>query len=425
MQARNESPGPYFAGDSATLAVEAKYYAGDPLPNAETTWEVTSSTGSYSPPGWPDFSFGTWQPWWRMYEARSAWGPQVEDGESNIQTFDGMTDASGTHYLKIDLESGGKPEPLSVLAQATVMDVNRQAWTGTTSLLVHPARLYVGIRSPQYFVERGVPLRVDLIVTDLDGKPVDDRPIQARAARLEWKYRNGSWSEEEVDVQTCQVGSSTEPVSCKFETNLGGTYRITATITDEKGRPNQSQVTRWVSGGKLPLSRKVEQETATLIPDKETYQPGETARILVQAPFSPAEGLLTVSRSGILYSQTFHMEASTYTLEIPISDAHLPNLNIQVDLVGSAPRLNAQGKVVPNSPSRPAFASGELNLPGTAPGAHPFVAGHPRGKRARARRGDNPQPFIEGRQWRTRFGGRTGGGRGGRGHPGIDQLPAG
>ena len=55
----------------------------------------------------------------------------------------------------------------SVLAEATVMDVNRQAWSSTTSLLVHPAHLYVGLRSPQYFVERGTPIDIDLIVAGI------------------------------------------------------------------------------------------------------------------------------------------------------------------------------------------------------------------------------------------------------------------
>src|SRR5688572_3800073 len=41
VNARNETSGPYFAGDQATLAVEAKYYAGGALPNAETTWQVS------------------------------------------------------------------------------------------------------------------------------------------------------------------------------------------------------------------------------------------------------------------------------------------------------------------------------------------------------------------------------------------------
>ena len=68
MTARNETTGPYFVGDHAIVAVEASYYAGGPLPNAEVTWQVSSSPSSYSPPNWPDFIFGTWTPWWFAYE---------------------------------------------------------------------------------------------------------------------------------------------------------------------------------------------------------------------------------------------------------------------------------------------------------------------------------------------------------------------
>jgi hypothetical protein len=207
VTARNESPGPYFAGEHAVVAVEAKYYAGDPLPGAEVTWQVISSPSNYEPPNWPDFTFGTWQPWW-FYEgvyAEEYYGPGGPG--SKVETFTGKTDASGNHYLRLDFEEAAKPRPVSVLAEATVMDVNRQAWTGTTSLLVHPANLYVGMRSERYFVERGTPLKIDLIVTDLDGNPVPDRPIEVRATRLEWKYQGVRWGEAEVDVQTCTLGS--------------------------------------------------------------------------------------------------------------------------------------------------------------------------------------------------------------------------
>jgi alpha-2-macroglobulin len=132
-------------------------------------------------------------------------------------------------------------------------------------------------------------LKIELIVTDLDGNPVADRRIEVTAARMEWKYRSGEWREEAVDEQTCTVGSTLEPVTCTFETPVGGTYRITAVVTDANGRTNQSQFDRWVSGGQLRPTRNVEQEKVTLIPDKESYQPGDTARILVQSPFSPAK----------------------------------------------------------------------------------------------------------------------------------------
>jgi len=360
VNARNETTGPYFTGDHATLAVEAKYYAGGGLPNADVSWQVTTSPGNYSPPNWSDFTFGSWQPWW-FYD----FGYQGTV-EAQTQTFIGKTDASGTHYLGLDFNQKGDPakdpQPQSVVAQATVMDVNRQAWSSTTTLLVHPAHVYIGLRSDRYFVERGTPLKVDFIVTDLDGNAIENRAVEITAGRLEWKTKNGIWVEEVVDVQTCSLLSKPEPATCSFETPLGGSYQITAIVTDELGRKNQSRFMRWVSGGQQPPARKVEQEKITLIPDKETYQPGDTAEILVQSPFSPAEGMLTVSRSGILYTTRFHIDDSSITLNIPIEEEHIPNLNIQVDLVGSAPRTDDQGELLANVPPRPAYATGTLNL---------------------------------------------------------------
>ncbi|MGB8982486.1 MAG: Ig-like domain-containing protein, partial [Anaerolineales bacterium] len=359
---RNETTGPYFAGDEATLAVEAKYYAGGGLPNAEVTWQVNTTPGSYSPPNWPDFTFGNWQPWWWFYDE----GYPYNSEGTQTETFTGRTDATGTHYLGMQFiqqgDLGTDPQPQSVMAQATVMDVNRQAWSSSTTLLVHPADLYIGLRTERYFVARGTPLKVDFIVTDLDGNAIADRPVEIRAGRLEWKTRKGEWVEEETDSQVCTFASALEPATCTFETPLGGSYRITAQVTDEFGRKNQSRITRWVSGGQRPPSRKVEQEQVTLIPDKETYQPGDTAEILVQSPFSPAEGLLTVSRSGILYTTRFTIEEGSTTLRIPIEEEHIPNLNIQVDLVGASPRTDDRGEPLPNVPPRPAYATAQLNL---------------------------------------------------------------
>jgi uncharacterized protein YfaS (alpha-2-macroglobulin family) len=358
VNARNETTGPYFAGGHAVVAVEAQYYAGDPLQAADVTWTVTTSPGSYQPPGWPDFSFGRWTPWWWWMEG--AFPP--DGGETTVETFQGTTDSSGEHYLRMDFEGSASNRPVSILAEATVFDVNRQAWASTTSLLVHPAELYVGLRSDQYFVERGTPLEVDVIVTDIDGNPVEDRPVLVTAARLEWKYVGGSWQETEADRQECSSGSGLEPVSCAFQTTIGGRYQITATVTDSQGRSNQSSLTRWVSGGQQPPARGVEQEQVTLIPDKESYQPGDIARILVQSPFTPAEGMLTIARSGILSTERFLIEDGTITLEVPIEEAHLPNLQIQVDLMGSAPRLDDEGEAVEGVPPRPAYAVGQLTL---------------------------------------------------------------
>jgi uncharacterized protein YfaS (alpha-2-macroglobulin family) len=363
VTASNATAGPYFAGGDALLAVAAKYYAGGPLPDADVTWEVKTTPANYNPPNWPDFVFGEWQPWWSDIQSASFPGPE---GDIKTETFTGKTDASGMHYLRLDFNQPGQPDenpqPMSVTAQATVMDVNNQAWASTTTLLVHPASLYVGLRSDRYFVERGTPLKVDFIVTDLDGNPVAGRPVLITTARVEWKLTNDNWVEEPVDAQNCTKFSGVAPGSCSFDTPIGGSYRITALVTDEQGRKNQTRLTRWVSGGQQPPARTVDQEQVTLIPDKQTYQPGDTAQILVQSPFSPAEGLLTVSRSGFLYTTRFQIKDGSTTLSVPIQAAYIPNLNIQVDLVGSAARTDDTGKLLTGVAPRPAFATGQLDL---------------------------------------------------------------
>ncbi len=210
------SEGPHFVGGGADLQVAATYYAGGGLPNAETTWQVTSQPGHYSPPGWDDFTFGRWIPWW------GAWG-RSSDASQTSEVYQGQTDAAGIHRLHLDFQAVNPPEPSAVTAEATVMDVNRQAWTATVNLLVHPADLYVGLRSERLFVQREEPLKIDAIVTDLDGKPAAGKEIKMSAARLAWHYKNGTWQEEEVATQPCTVQSGTEPVRCTFETPEGGT----------------------------------------------------------------------------------------------------------------------------------------------------------------------------------------------------------
>lgn len=364
---RNEDKGPFFVGDEAVLSVNAQYFAGGPLPNAETTWTVNTSPSSYSPPKWPDFTFGKWVPWWRFdygYTSEVAYGgPSSGPGGGATTTYQSRTDATGTHYLRIHFDDLTDPRPYSVFAEGRVMDVNRQAWAASTSLLVHPSTLYVGMRSTTYFVQRGQPLKIELIVTDVDGNAIAGVPIAVRAARLEWKYTGGRWQEAEADPQECTVDSAGEPVSCTFETAIGGEYRISATVEDAAGRPNVSEFRRWVSGGQRPPVQRVEQEEATLIPDKESYQPGDVAQVLVQSPFSPAEGLATISRGDILTTERFTIEDGTFTLEIPIEDAHIPNLTVQVDLNGSAPRSAAQGEPLADVPPRPAYATGHIDLP--------------------------------------------------------------
>ncbi len=358
VTAKVESEAPHFVGGTADLSVEAKYYAGGGLANAETNWTVSATPTTYTPPNRGDFTFGTWVPWWRGYDYYGG----RPGSPSTSQNHKGVTDASGKHQLKIDFESVKPPRPYTISASASVMDVNRQAWAGQTTLLVHPAELYVGIKTPRTFVQKNEKIVIESIVSDLDGNLLAGRDVEVKAVLKDWRFDAGSWKEITVDEQFCNIKSAAEAVKCEFVAKAGGRYIVTATVMDDRERFNESEITIWVPGGKTPPNRSVEQEQVQIIPSKKDFEPGDVAELLVIAPFTPAEGVLTLRREGIVKTERFTMKDSSITLKIPLIEGYLPNIHARVDLVGAAARQNDAGEVDPKLAKRPAFASGSIDL---------------------------------------------------------------
>jgi alpha-2-macroglobulin len=347
------SPGPHYVGKSATVSLKARYFAGGGLAGTPVRWRLATTRAHYSPPNADGYTFVGWRPSW--FNNRKA-------VLQKSKRFKGQTDGKGDHHLNIDFESMGMPQPVSIRASGTITDLNRQAWTASKALLVHPSANYVGLKTKRYFIKRGEPLKVTSIVVDLAGKRVSGRPVTMTASRLQYRYRKGKWLSAEVEKQTCELTSAETPKECLFKSDTGGTYLIAAEVRDAHGRLSRTEMMRWVSGGTSPPRRNVEKEAVPLIADKTEYSPGDKAEILVQAPFFPAEGLLTVRRRGIVEERRFSMTEATTTLVVPLTAAHYPSLKVQVDLLGSAPRLTAKGETDSKLQRRPAFASGIVSL---------------------------------------------------------------
>jgi hypothetical protein len=145
--------GSCIVGEKGFVTTSASYFAGGNLANAKVNWSVNSSATSYSPPNWSSYTFGSWTPWWNC---RCWWneGPSGYVNEPS-KSYQSQTDANGKSTLQLDFQSLDKPRPQSVSAQATVQDVNRQAFSSSASVLVHPCAYYVGLKSERVFVEKG------------------------------------------------------------------------------------------------------------------------------------------------------------------------------------------------------------------------------------------------------------------------------
>ncbi len=370
---RAESAGPHLLTQPVTVAALARYFSGGVLAGAPTVWQVTTSSTTYTPPNWSQFTFGESRPYWLDDFAGGRFGPIGFGGgatgvccfpqpEQKAATYTGSTDPTGTHYLQLNFD-GEKPDlPVMVSANASVTDVNRQSFASNLELLVHPSSLYVGIQSTRQFVREGEPIDVEAIVTNIDGGAVAGRSFTITATRVESRFVNGTWVETDVDPKHCDVTSEASPVSCSITAGVAGQYKISAVVTDDAGGRNRSEFTRWVSGADAVGTRGVDQQSATVVPDKDTYRPGDTAQLLVVAPFASAHGLLAVSSNGATRTQPFTVEHGSAVLKVPIAGTDTRGLTVQVDLAGQAPRLRDDGTSDPKLPPRPAFATATLPL---------------------------------------------------------------
>jgi alpha-2-macroglobulin len=315
-------PGPHVIRDVVALELLAKYYGGGGLPRAPVEWRVTPEPATYAPPGWDRWSFGRTPLWWLR---QAASGPP--------QTLSGTTDAAGSHRVRAELLDVDPPFSTALRVEAQVQDVSRQAGSGNATVLVHPAALNVGLRVQRAWIRPGDSLAVGVVVVDHSGRMVPGRRVELVRERVTWTWTPGRAAEEQVRDSTtvCDVVSAAEPSFCNVALGEPGMYRLRADVRDDNGRISRTEVTIWVPGGAAPP--RPDPASFELTPDRAEYQPGDTARVIIGAPFFPAEGLLTVRRAGVVASERFRITGATHELRVPITEEHIAGAIVHVELV--------------------------------------------------------------------------------------------
>jgi uncharacterized protein YfaS (alpha-2-macroglobulin family) len=325
--------GPFYLNEPTTVTARAAYLAGGGLPDTETKWVVSARAATFRPPNRDGFTFGEERRWWWIEddsedEEESDFGDSArrynryQPSVGRPKTFVGRTDGDGKHALKLDFDRFAPVRPALFTLSATVQDVNRQAFSATQTLLVHPSACYVGLRRKNGFVPAGEGAGVEVIVTDIAGKSVTGAPVRLRFARLTEKFINGTLKEIETDPTEMELVSTEAPQSVVFPARADGIYRVTAVTADEKGRPAVTRLRVWVGGG--------EAQKLTLVPDRKEYRAGETATITVSAPFENGTGLLTISRDGLVSSEIFTMRGKTATITLPVREEWTPNVVVSL-----------------------------------------------------------------------------------------------
>ena len=311
--------GPYLPGSRVDATLNANYFTGGGVPNAETRWLVRSGFASYTPPGVVDYSFGMLRfPTRRPYEP---------------VTRVTRTDAAGMQRLSVALDSVRPHRAMQLIVQATVTDLDRQGRSASQTLLVHPAAVYVGLRTAARFVRAGEPVTIDALVVDIEGRAAAGRPVVMRAMRQHARMEAGRLVVDESERGRCTLQSSTDSVRCVIGALPAGDYIIVADVTDVQGRRSTSELAVRIAGEAIPAGARGARDSVAVTADRAVYEPGDTARVLIETSLRTGEALLSLRRAGVLETHAAHIANGIATVALPIRDLHVPNMTVHAAVI--------------------------------------------------------------------------------------------
>jgi uncharacterized protein YfaS (alpha-2-macroglobulin family) len=372
--------GPFFLGDTVKARAGADYLFGAPMAGAEARYSVRREEASFRPPKHDGFSFGEAVPiWWRWSYGHGRRGGRYGgyaygSGAAGtiVKQGTGRLDATGRiafeHKLRPD-EKDRRHGPASFTIETEVFDQNRQTIANRKILTAHPASLYLGLRPEKTVVKAGEPTKVAAVLCKLDGARVAGTPLKLRALQVETKVttvkEGGTWQykyeSRELEADACELRSAKDPASCELTLKKPGMYLLRSETRDERGRLARTTLTIYAYGPGYVPWRLENQSKIELVPDKESYQPGETARVLVKSPLRDARGFLTISRSGMVSHKLLELSGNAQVVEVPISEKHLPELFVGVALSRGRLKDASLGKASQDL-GRPTFAHGQVKL---------------------------------------------------------------
>jgi len=356
----------YIRGDSAKWIARGDYLYGAPMATADARLTVTRDTAYFRPPNTDEFVVDD-EVFHSDNRDSSMRGSEVERREVKL-------DGKGTGVIEAKLTLEGQTGTERVTTEADVTDVSRQSVAGSTTAIVHPGEFYVALRSGKdLFVDAGKALEPEVFAVDPKGNRVGGVTVKIELVHRTWevarKATPGGATHtvvEKVDkvVETCNVTTTTasKPGSCKVTPAASGYHIIHATAVDSRKNPIGSSEPVYVFGGSGSAGFGDSDSLAVeLVPDKESYEIGQTAKVLVKSPFTSAEALVTIERAGILSQRKIQLKGPMPTIEVPITEDYRPNAFVSVMLV------RGRTKPVPTKPKdpdvgAPAFRMGYTSL---------------------------------------------------------------
>ncbi len=323
-----------------TLSAQLRYLSGGGVSQAPV--QVTAVLKERTPrfTGYEDYSFEAPQEPQARPDRNANDADEGDEGESAgadrvvADKLAVLTDRDGAAKVLLkDLPQRARPGLLH--AEMTFTDPNGEVQTVATSVPIWPSSVVLGIRSARWTGTGGDAqgiTRFQVVALDTRGQPLKGQNVSVQA-RLSQTFSTrkrivGGFYAYDNRTEVKNLGSVCSGTTdargllmCETTLDEAGEIELIAQAKDSTQRRVQVATTVWVTRqGELWFSQDND-DRMDVLPEKQRYEPGETARLQVRMPFREATVLVSVEREGILEQRVMTLTGKDPVIELPIPKA--------------------------------------------------------------------------------------------------------
>jgi uncharacterized protein YfaS (alpha-2-macroglobulin family) len=350
-------PGKYVqTGQKANFSVDARYFFGAPVANAEVKYYIYRSR--YYAWFGADESDDTTD----ESDTEDEYAQFYRGGDDMVQESEGKLDARG--HLNVDFPVPQSDEndtsDYSYRLEAQVTDSARRTIDGAGSFVATRATVVASADPDRYVYNKGDVAKIRVSTRDYEGHPVSAK-VQLQFVERTWSkkpkpddadeyyYPEYEMHERAIDYADVQTDSQGQ-VSYDYPTKEDGNISI-KTVIWENGRavPTIGGYL-WVTDKQYPWNESSyyseDYNSIKLVPDKKSYKPGDIAHVLAILPTDNAHLLVSTELSSVMSVQHISSPGRSIVLDVPIQATYAPNVFLNVSYVKGGDMFTSDQRLV-------------------------------------------------------------------------------
>jgi alpha-2-macroglobulin len=301
--------GRILQGEQTTTTIDARYFFGEPVANAKVHYVVHRSR--------------YWYPLWGADDDHEEDGNPGEEFDGGFVDTDQLSDEDGTldanGRLTVSIPTKFDPEKKwdsRYRIEARVTDAGNREISGSASVIATYGSFLINAEPEQYVVAPGSSASFKLLSIDYDGKPVSTKIVVDLLSGYETR------KEKLVSSTSAETGLDGHGrVSIIIPS--GGSWKLRIRAHTPENREVEAAAYLWASGGEANYSSR--QNSIQIIPDRKTYQPGDTARLLIVTGVSNAKVLVGREGRSLTDVRLIDSKGTSFTIDLPVSGQNVPD----------------------------------------------------------------------------------------------------